>query len=92
VGQKESSLICTEIDSSSEYKLENETSTGSILSLYTLLLPTPSLPSSSLSLLSLLSYTINKHDLHAIIRQQQEQLAAIQGRLGGGQSVVEGEP
>jgi len=69
VGQKEGPLIPIEIESSSKYKSERETSIGSALPLYMFSPPTPPLPS---------SYTMSQHDLHAIIRQQQEQLLAIQ--------------
>jgi len=80
VEQEESPLAPTEI-SSLEYKLESKTSTGSMLSLYTSSPPT--LPPSSLSLIdSPPSYhTMSQHDLYAIIRQQQEQLATIQKQI-----------
>ena len=51
---------------------------GSVLPLYTLLL----LPSSPSPIDSPLSYhTISQHDLHTIIRQQQEQLVAMQAQI-----------
>jgi len=66
---EESPLILTEIESSSEYESEGETSIGSALSLYMPLPSTPLPPSTSLSPLLPPSYTISQHDLHAIIRQ-----------------------
>jgi len=65
---EEGMIILTEIDSSSEYNLEEETNTGSALPLYILsppILPPPSFIPSSTSYLS-------QYDLHQIIRQQQE--------------------
>ena len=81
MGLEEGPLSHTEISSSSEYKSESETSTGSALPLYTS--PPPSTPPPP-------PYPImSQHDLHAIIRQQQEQLAAMQAQIqallaGGG--------
>jgi len=70
-------LLLTEI-SSSEYKLEGETSIGSALPLYTTLLP--SLPP-LLSSPSPITYNMSQINLYKIIRQQQEQLAAIQAQI-----------
>jgi len=91
VGLEEDPLSHTEISSSSEYESESETSIGSALPLYTLpppLSPTP--------IDSPLPYPImSQHDLHAIICQQQEQLAAMQAQIqallaaGGGRGGVE---
>ena len=61
--------------SSSEYESESETSIGSALPLYTL--PPPSPPINSPPPYP----TMSQHDLHAIIRQQQEQLAAMQAQI-----------
>jgi len=62
---------------SSEYKSESETSTGSALPLYTS--PPPSSPP---PIDSPPPYPIiSQHDLHAIICQQQEQLAAMQAQI-----------
>jgi len=91
VGLEEDPLSHTEISSSSEYESESETSIGSALPLYTLpppLSPTP--------IDSPLPYPImSQHNLHAIICQQQEQLAAMQAQIqallaaGGGRRGVE---
>ena len=60
---------------SSEYESEGETSIGSALPLYTSPLPSPPIDSPP-------PYPImSQHDLHAIIRQQQEQLAAMQAQI-----------
>ena len=56
--QKKGSLASTEIESNSEYKSKNETSTSFTLPLYTLLLPIQLPPSSLLSPLSLSPYNI----------------------------------
>jgi len=58
-------LAPTEIESSSEYKSEGETSTGSTLSLYISLLPTSPPQSSSPILidLSLFNYNMSQHGL-----------------------------
>jgi len=78
VEQEEGPLASTKISSSSEYKSESETSTGSTLSLYTLSPPIPLLLSLPLPINSPPSYhTMSQYDLHAIIRQQQEQLAVM---------------
>jgi len=75
---EENPLIHTEIESSSEYELESETSTGFTLLLYISSPPTLLLPLAS-PISSPPSYnTMSQHNLHQIIRQQQEQLAAIQ--------------
>jgi len=68
---------------STEYKLESETSTGSALLLYTSSLPTPPPASSSPPPVdSPPSYNImSQHDLNTIIRQQQEQLVAMQMQI-----------
>ena len=69
-GQEEGLLSHTEILLSSEYELESETSTGSALPLYT---------SSPSPIDSPPSYNnMSQINLHEIIRQQQEQLAAMQ--------------
>jgi len=66
----------------SEYESESKTSTGSALSLYTSLLPTPPPPSSSpSSTIPPSFYKMSQHNLHAIIWQQQEQLVAMQAQL-----------
>jgi len=71
VGLEEGPLSHTEISSSSEYESESETSICSALPLYT----SPPIDSPP-------PYPImSQHDLHAIIHQQQEQLAAIQVQI-----------
>jgi len=78
VGQKKDSLAPIEIASSSEYELESKANTtSSPLPIYisSLLTPPPSLPSPIDSLP--FYHTMSQHDLYAIIRQQQEQLAAM---------------
>jgi len=70
--------------SSSEYESESETSTGSALPLYTSSpLSSPPPLSSSPSPIDLPPpYPImSQHDLHTIIHQQQEQLAAMQAQI-----------
>ena len=76
-------LVLTKIDSSSEYESEGESSTGSALPLYNSSPPTPPpLSSSPTPIDSPPAYNnISQHDLHAIIRQQQEQLTAMQAQL-----------
>ena len=65
--------------SSSKYESESETSTGSTLPLYTSSPLSPPLPSSSPSPVdSPPQYNMSQLNLHEIIRQQQEQLAAMQ--------------
>ena len=81
-GQEEGLLSHNEI-LSSEYKLGSKTSTSSALLLYILSPPISSLALSSPSPInSPPSYNImSQHDLHTIIRQQQEQLAAMQVQI-----------
>jgi len=86
VGLEEGPLSHTEISLSLEYKSESETSTGSALPLYT------SPPINSPPPYPIMS----QHNLHAIIYQQQEQLAAMQAQIqallaagGGGAGGVE---
>jgi len=82
VGLEEDPLSHTEISSSSEYESETESSTGSALLLYTSPPPTPPPPSSSiLPIDSLPQYNMSQINLHEIIRQQQEQLAAMQVQI-----------
>ena len=66
--------------SSSEYKSETESNAGLILSAQ-LSQPTPPPLTSPSSLPLPLLYEMSQHDLHAIIRQQQEQLAAMQMQI-----------
>jgi len=65
-----------------EYESKSETSTGSALPLYTssLLLPPPPLSSPSL-IDSPPHYNMSQVNLHEIIRQQQEQLVAMQAQI-----------
>ena len=67
----------------SEYESDTETSAGSVLPSYTSVPPTPPPPSTSSPIDSLPSYNINMSqiNLHEIIRQQQEQLAAMQAQI-----------
>jgi len=89
VGLEEGPLLHTEISSSSEYESESETSTGSTLPLYTSPPPIP-LPSPP-PIDSPLPYPImSQHNLHAIIRQQQEQLAAMQVQIQALLAATEG--
>jgi len=96
VGLEEGPLSHTEISSSSEYKSESETSMGSALPLYISSPPTPPPPSSSspFHIDSPPPYNMSQIDFHAIIRQQQEQLVAIQAQiqalLAGGAGGQEG--
>ena len=79
-GQEEGLLPHIEIFSL-EYELESKTSTDSTLPVYTSSPPTP-LPLSASPINSPPSYNImSQHDLHAIIRQQQEQLVAMQAQI-----------
>jgi len=76
VGLEEGPLSPTEISSSSEYESDTETSAGSVLPLYA----PPSPPSPPID--SSPPYPImSQHDLHTIICQQQEQLAAMQVQI-----------
>jgi len=79
VGLEEGPLSHTEIYSSSEYKSESETSTGSTLPLYT----SPPPPASSTPIDSPPSYHNNMSQLNfqEIIRQQQEQMAVMQAQI-----------
>jgi len=78
--------------SSLEYKLESETSTGSVLPLYTSLLPSLSPIDSSPSY----NNNMSQINLHKIIRQQQKQLAVMQAQIqallaggaGGGEGIA----
>ena len=82
MGLEEDPLSHTEIDSSSEYESESETSTGSALPIYTSSPPLPPPPSQSPSPIdSPPSYNMSQINLHEIIRQQQEQLAAMQAQI-----------
>jgi len=65
---------------SSEYESESETSIDSALPLYTSL-PSPPQPLSPPPIDSLPHYNISQTNLHEIIRQQQEQLAAMQVQI-----------
>jgi len=60
-----------------EYESESKTSTGFALPLYTSPPPPPSSPIDSPPPYHIMS----QHDLHAIIHQQQEQLAAMQVQI-----------
>ena len=78
--QEKNLLALTEIISSSEYKSESEVSTNSsLLLLYTLLSPIPPSPIDSPS--SYNNLTMSQNNLHQIICQQQEQLAAMQAQI-----------
>jgi len=84
VGLEEGLLLHIKIISSSEYESDTKTSAGLVLPLYTSSPPTPSPLSTSLSPIgSPPSYNSNMSqiNLHEIIRQQQEQLAAMQAQI-----------
>ena len=78
--------------SSSEYELESETSTGSALPLYT---SSPPSPPSPIDFPPSYNHNMSQINFHAIIRQQQEQLAVMQmqiqallaERTGGGEAM-----
>ena len=88
MGREEGPLSHTEISLSSEYESESETSTSSALPLYTLPLPLSPPPIDSPPPYPIMS----QYNLHAIIHQQQEQLAAMQVQIqallaaGGGEA------
>ena len=90
MGLEEGPLSHTKIYSSSEYESESKTSTGSALPLYTLPLPPPLPPIDSPPPYP----NMSQINLHEIIRQQQEQLAAMQAQiqalLAGGAEGQEG--
>ena len=77
MGLEEDPLSPTKISSSSEYESDTKTSAGSVLPLYTSPPPLPSPPIDSPPPYPIMS----QHDLHAIIRQQQEQLAVMQAQI-----------
>ena len=69
-------LALTEIELSSEHESNRKISTGFAFPLYILLLFTPPPPFFTPSPTSYYS-NMSQHDLHQIIRQQQEQLTAM---------------
>jgi len=77
VGLEEGPLSYTEISLSLEYESKSETSTGSALPLYISPLPPSSPPIDSLPLYP----NMSQINLHEIIHQQQEQLAAMQAQI-----------
>jgi len=79
VGQEKGPLSPTEISSSSEYKSEAETSTGSMLLLYTLSLPSPPFPIDSPPPY----HNMSQPDYSSIIRQLQEQVKVLIAQLAG---------
>ena len=79
MGLEEGPLSHTEIISSSEYESDTETSTGSVLPLY--ISPPPPLSPSSIPIDSPPNYNMSQINLHAIIQQQQEQMAAMQAQI-----------
>jgi len=91
-GLEEGLLPHTEIISSSEYESETETSMGSALPLYTSSPPSPPpLSSSSSPIDSPPNYNMSQNNLHNIIQQQQEQMAAIQAQIQALLAAVGGE-
>jgi len=84
VGLEEGPLSHTEIISSSEYKSETESSTGSALPLYTSSPPSPPPPSSSPTPIDSLPFypnNMSQLNFQEIIRQQQEQMAVMQAQI-----------
>jgi len=81
VGLEEGPLSRTEISSSSDYESDTETSAGSVLLLYTPSPPTPPPLSSTPPIDLPPHYNMSQLNLHKIIRQQQEQLAAMQAQI-----------
>ena len=86
VGQEKGLLPPTEI-SSLEYKSETKSNIGSVLSAQEQSLPILP-PLTSLSPSPPPPYTMSQHDLNTIIRQQQEQLVAMQVQI---QALLAGE-
>jgi len=78
---EEGPLPRIEIILSSEYESDTETSAGSVLPLYISSPPTPPPPSSASPINSPPHYNMSQLNLHEIIRQQQEQLAAMQAQI-----------
>ena len=89
-GLEEDPLSHTEIISSYEYESETESSIGSALPLYTSLPSPPSLSPSFLPIDSPPNYNMSQNNLHAIIQQQQEQMAAMQAQIQALLAAVEG--